>query len=587
MNLVRGYETRSVKRKTIIFVFLVSVCMLINFYCSRIAELLHAPLYLDCIGTIIASMFGGYIPGMVVGLGSSLLSGFLIDTRNTSYGFLSVMIAVFVSWAHGRKWFKKPSKIILAVLNCGFLGGVLGSFLTMILYGFGEEDTSVGLVKIIYNWGFFNSFWSEILGDFIVDIFDKAVSIGIALIVLYLTPDKIKGQFKIHAWKQAPLTGKASKMLVNNKTRGMSLRYKIAIFVSVASALVSMISIIISYILYKDSMAEFIARTGTQVTEYEIQIRANRFIVNQLALFLGVFMLVVAEFIYLARYTIILPLNTMAYATSHLSKHEGKTLEELEQSFCKLDIRTGDETENLYKAIHSMLRESVAYVEDIKKKNATISELQNSLIIVLADLVESRDYNTGNHIKATAEYVELIMDEMITEGIYQEQMTPQFVSDVYRSAPLHDIGKISVSDVILNKPGKLTDEEFAIMKNHSLAGAEIIDHVIETLPNSDGGYLHEARNLALYHHEKWNGTGYPYGIAGEEIPLSARIMAVADVFDALVSNRSYKKAFEFDKAISIIEESAGTHFDPLIAKAFLNAKDRIKKVAEEKDWDNS
>ena len=176
------------------------------------------------------------------------------------------------------------------------------------------------------------------------------------------------------------------------------------------------------------------------------------------------------------------------------------------------------------------------------------------------------------------------MDEMLTEGIYKDQMTPKFISDVYRSAPLHDIGKISVSDVILNKPGKLTDEEFEIMKNHSLAGAEIIDRVIETIPDSDGGYLHEARNLALYHHEKWAGGGYPYGISGDEIPLSARIMAVADVFDALVSNRSYKKAFTFEEAIKIIEESAGTHFDPLVAGAFLNAKDRIRFVAEEKDY---
>ena len=222
-------------------------------------------------------------------------------------------------------------------------------------------------------------------------------------------------------------------------------------------------------------------------------------------------------------------------------------------------------------------------MDAINKKNATIAEMQNALIVVLADMVESRDLNTGNHIKATAEYVELIMDEMLSEGIYKEQMTPEFVSDVYQSAPLHDLGKISASDTILNKPGRLTDEEMGIMRKHPQAGADIIEKVINALPESEGGYLYEAKNLALYHHEKWDGSGYPSGLSGEDIPLSARIMAVADVFDALVSKRSYKEPFSFEKAISIIEESKGTHFDPLIAQAFLNAKDRMRTVAEEKD----
>ncbi len=172
------------------------------------------------------------------------------------------------------------------------------------------------------------------------------------------------------------------------------------------------------------------------------------------------------------------------------------------------------------------------------------------------------------------------MDEMVAEGIYADQLTEKFKSDVYRSAPLHDIGKISVSDVILNKNGKLTDEEFALMKGHTTAGAEILDRVMATVPGSDEGYLHEARIMALYHHEKWNGMGYPTGLSGEEIPLSARIMAVADVFDALVSTRSYKKGFPFEKAIGIIEESSGSHFDPMVAKAFLNAKDKAHEVMD-------
>ena len=144
---------------------------------------------------------------------------------------------------------------------------------------------------------------------------------------------------------------------------------------------------------------------------------------------------------------------------------------------------------------------------------------------------------------------------------------------------MHDIGKIKVPDSILNKPGKLTDEEFEIMKTHTSAGNEIIQQAME-LVSTDSGYLKEAKNLATYHHEKYNGKGYPVGLSGEDIPLSARVMAVADVFDALVSRRSYKEPFSFEKAMQIIEEGSGSHFDPNIVKAFFEAKDKVKEVSE-------
>ena len=152
------------------------------------------------------------------------------------------------------------------------------------------------------------------------------------------------------------------------------------------------------------------------------------------------------------------------------------------------------------------------------------------------------------------------------------------MNDVVNSAPLHDIGKIQVSDTILNKPGKLTDEEFMMMKTHTTAGAQVIQHAMNTVSKDDSGYLKEAMNLAQFHHEKWNGTGYPCGLKGEEIPLSARIMAVADVFDALVSRRSYKEGFPFEKAMAIIQEGSGMHFDPRIVTAFMQASDEVRQV---------
>ncbi len=138
------------------------------------------------------------------------------------------------------------------------------------------------------------------------------------------------------------------------------------------------------------------------------------------------------------------------------------------------------------------------------------------------------------------------------------------------------MGKIKVSDVILNKPGKLTDEEFEIMKSHAMAGKEVVESAMKL--TTDPGYLKEALNLAAYHHEKWNGKGYPCGLKGEEIPLSARIMAVSDVFDALVSKRSYKKPFSFEDAMKIIEEGSGSHFDPVIADLFVKNADRVREI---------
>jgi HD-GYP domain-containing protein (c-di-GMP phosphodiesterase class II) len=192
--------------------------------------------------------------------------------------------------------------------------------------------------------------------------------------------------------------------------------------------------------------------------------------------------------------------------------------------------------------------------------------------------VESRDKFTGDHVRNTAAYTRIIMNQMRREGICADVLTNEFISNVYQSAPLHDIGKIAVSDTILNKPGRLTEEEFEIMKSHTIAGKEILESAKSAV--SESSYLDEAQRLAAYHHEKWNGTGYPYGLAGEEIPLSARIMAVADVFDALVSKRSYKAGFPVEKAFAIIEEGIGTHFDPQVARAFLHARDKAAAVAE-------
>ena len=305
-----------------------------------------------------------------------------------------------------------------------------------------------------------------------------------------------------------------------------------------------------------------------------------QFLARVLSLFFGFFVLLLTVAIWLAEYNVILPINSMAIAASLFTFDSESARADTVECVRQLDIRTGDEIENLYHSVTKTTEAMVATVEDVERKNEVINKLQNGLILVLADMVESRDKCTGDHVRKTAAYTDIIMRQLKKDGVYADQLTDEFMYDVVNSAPLHDIGKIQVSDAILNKPGKLTDEEFEVMKTHTTAGAEVIAHAMDMVSEDNSGYLREAMNLAHYHHEKWNGKGYPCGLAGEDIPLSARIMAVADVFDALVSKRSYKDGFPFEKAMSIIREGSGTHFDPNIVNAFMHASDAVRQVMQ-------
>nr|MCR5562743.1 HD-GYP domain-containing protein [Desulfovibrio sp.] len=176
-------------------------------------------------------------------------------------------------------------------------------------------------------------------------------------------------------------------------------------------------------------------------------------------------------------------------------------------------------------------------------------------------------------------YVRIVLESLQRLGTFPDIIDEDFIVKVVRSAPLHDIGKIMVPDAILNKPGKLTDEEYALMKTHAAAGGEVIGHIISIVPDSD--YLDIAKDIATHHHEKWNGQGYPDGLSGDAIPLAARVMAIADVFDALVSNRPYKKVFSLEQAFAILREESGKLFDPRIVDAFFAAEDEVVKVEEQ------
>jgi len=212
-----------------------------------------------------------------------------------------------------------------------------------------------------------------------------------------------------------------------------------------------------------------------------------------------------------------------------------------------------------------------ARTKQLLERTEQLERLKNGLVFTMADLVENRDKNTGGHIDRTAAYMQILIDAMVEQKIYTDEMHDWDIDSVVSSARLHDVGKMVIPDSILNKPGKLTDEEFAIMKTHSSEGADIIDKAIKRTGNAE--FLLNAKKIAAYHHEKWDGSGYPYGLAGEDIPLQGRIMAIADVYDALVSERPYKKAFTHEEAVNIIVKDSGRHFDPVLVDCFVKVKD--------------
>jgi len=216
--------------------------------------------------------------------------------------------------------------------------------------------------------------------------------------------------------------------------------------------------------------------------------------------------------------------------------------------------------------------------QKVHEKTQEVFDLQNAVLATVSDLVEFRDKHTGGHITRTQMFLKALIDEALKEDVYADIISKWNMDFFLPSAQLHDVGKISISDTILNKPGKLTDEEFEIMKTHVDVGVEAIEKIMgETREHA---FLEHAVLIAGTHHEKWDGSGYPLGLKGQNIPIEGRIMAIADVYDALISERPYKKAFTHKEACEIIEKGEGSHFDPEIIKVFKNVEDRFQEIAE-------
>ncbi len=684
------------------------VGILLNLIGAQLALALKLPLYLDNVGTILTGAVGGYVPGIVAGYLTNLING-IKDHDTIYYGVLTVIIAVEAAYFEKKGWFKRLPTALLSIVLFALVGGAGGSVITWFIYGmdFGQGIGGPLAVKL-YALGGFNEFWAQLCADFLIDMVDKAIVFALAFGLMKLIPDAMRSKLRWRFWQQNPLHGEKRSVARHMQTRGLSLRSKIMLLVSISMVILAVVTISISYSIFHhasidaqinmaygvtrvveqaidpdmvsaymeqgkaapgygdaekalisvlnsspdiayvyvyqiqpdgchvvfdpdteetpgaapgevipfddafrkylpalldgqdiepvisdetfgwlltvykpitDSRGECVCYVGVDISMAQLLIAEYSFLARAASLFIALFVVILTVGLWLADYCIVLPVNSMALASSGFAYDSGEQRHENVTRLRELDIHTGDEIENLYHAITKTSEDTVKYISDLQEKNETIAHMQDNLITVLADMVESRDQYTGNHVRNTAAYSGIIARQLRKEGIYEEQLTDDYIHDLVHSAPLHDVGKIQVSDVLLNKPGKLTDDEYAKMKRHTLAGREIIAKAAEM--SDDSGYLHEAENLAAYHHERWDGKGYPYGLKGEEIPLSARIMAVADVFDALVSKRSYKEGFPIEKSLDIIREGIGTHFDPKVAQAFLDAEDEVKKIVEE------
>jgi len=238
------------------------------------------------------------------------------------------------------------------------------------------------------------------------------------------------------------------------------------------------------------------------------------------------------------------------------------------------------ETHLKLKASADFLRDKSDFLEqEVQRRTREVAAIQDVTILAMASLAETRDSDTGNHIRRTQYYVKALAEKLKTHPRFKDVLDDAAIAMLFKSAPLHDIGKVGIPDNILLKPGRFEPHEFAIMKTHTTLGRSAIEHAEQSLGTSVD-FLTCAKEIAQWHQEKWDGSGYPDGIGGDHIPVAARLMAVADVYDALISRRVYKDGMPHDKAVQIIAEGKGSHFDPDMVDAFLDLQDEFRAIAK-------
>ncbi len=302
------------------------------------------------------------------------------------------------------------------------------------------------------------------------------------------------------------------------------------------------------------------------------------YVIKMTLTFSGFFALILAYGMWMSNHSLVFPIGALDKGIEELVNglDDQEKLDESVKNLEKIDIQTNDEIETLYDSLRELANTIAEQMRSIRILARSNEKIQKGLIVIMADIVENQSMNSKTHIQRITAYVRIIMDGLKRKGYYSEKLTDKYMGDVEMTSPLYDIGKIKIPEAIINKPGRLNDEEWEIMMTHPKEGKKILDNAINTVEGET--YLKEARNMAAYHHENWDGTGYPYGYHGEVIPLSARIMAIADTFDELTAPRIYKKPVSPQEAMEIIKDESGKKFDPKCVEAFVDSFTEIKNV---------
>ena len=680
-------------------ILLIAVGLLLNIVPAKIVTHFELPVFFDCLGTILTAMMCGNMAAVIVGFISNAING-LSDAVTLYYGVINVLIAGCAYLFYQKKFFLSIPKILVVIFTFALIGGGLGSILTYFLYGYsiGEGISAPFAIALRDTCGL-PDFWSQLLADIIIDVFDKGIVVISAVLLYRWIPRKIRlacnDTFHIdpNVDELAATTGRSllrrvvamvivAELLLGSLACaiGYFLYQKVSIdkFTDIANGVTQAASVFIDgnridefltsgreadgyadteeklkklkksfpqtkylyvykiekdgchavfdtpqesgeetsepgeilpfdpsfepylpallkgdtiepiisddtygwlltiYKPIKDSLHKTSAYVAADISMQEILEDDASFFIKFFSLFFSLSLIIMSIIVELVKSGIVRPINRMAYASSQFAYNLGTDKDKGLEILSTLDIHSQDEIKHLHTALLKMGNESLDYIKQLQEQTERITRMQDEIIENFAEMVEARDTSTGNHIKKTAHYVDAIARELQAEGEFKDILTDEYIEKLKRSAPLHDIGKIAVSDLILNKPGKLTDDEFTIMKSHTTEGKNILVKIEENAGDTmDENYLKESIEMALFHHEKWDGSGYPNRISGEDIPLSARIMAVADVFDALVAERIYKKPFTYEKAMEIITEGAGKHFDPVVVKAFCQISRRL------------
>ena len=613
--------------KLVQIIILIVIGIVINRLLADLAIYFQLPLYLDSVGTIVVAVIGGFSPGAIVGFLTNFIGGF-VDSSTFYYGTINVMIAVCAGIAARRGAFHHVSRLPL-LLGMLMILSIPCSVLSYFLFDFKIAENVVTPIATALHESGLPVLLSQILADFCTEIPDKSISIIVAYVLIRLTPRWFVTAFD-------SVSGRSHEDHYRSKNEIHTLKAQVTALLFVSSFALAVVATAVAYKTYSEAeihettlLAESVNRLvsdaiqnadSTTLHEYihdlkgkhpriltitpgmhetgkwdvsivcteapnpvctkfslaAIRISVVLFCTKIFSTLFGLLLAIVFTAILIANRRVVYPIHEMTLEMDNFAYDSSRGRRESINQIKGLEVVTGNEIENL----HSAIEEIDLYINKSEYQAASIAALQTNIITVLGDMVENRDENTGGHVRRTAAYAELIARQLQREG-KEPEIDDAFISTIAVAAPLHDIGKINISDVILNKPGKLTDEEFAEMKKHTVYGRDMLVRASKNL--GETAYLKMAKEIAYSHHEWWDGSrGYPERLKGKDIPLSARIMAVADVYDALVSERPYKKAFSVDEAFRIITEDSGTHFDPEVVDAFVKNRETVEQIMKTK-----